>query len=150
MADRTIYRCGGTKPTGIIHTLDMELYPMIGYTINQRGRYKCSYCDHSTYKTAGGIMQHLDKNHSVQLKLDHKDAEIERLKNMPPKIEVREKIVYKEKPEPKYWYIENGGGVYCETCKTVQMRVGIPQGQTIENTPHSCGNRTLKLVLEVR
>lgn len=121
---------------------------MVGYTINNRSRYKCNYCNHSTYKHYSGVEAHLQANHATELAIAEKDAEIERLKNKPAK--VVEKIIYKEKPEPKYWYIENGGGIYCETCKTVQMRVGIPTGQTIENTPHSCGNRSLKLVLEVR
>ena len=126
---------------------------MTGYTVNNRGRYKCDYCDHRTYKTHGGMMTHLDQNHKLDYELAKKDAEIERLKRQPPKVEVRERVVYKDPPakkEPEYWYIKSGGGIYCDTCKIVQMRVGIPVGQTIESTPHECGNRTLKLVLEVR
>ena len=121
---------------------------MVGFTLNNRGRYKCDFCDHATYKTWGGAHNHVTDRHPTELALAEKDAEIERLKNRPEK--VVEKVVYKDKPKPKYWYIENGGGIYCESCKIVQMRVGIPEGQTIENTPHECGNRTLKLVLEVR
>lgn len=135
---------------------------MIGYTVNNRGRYKCDFCDHRTYKTHGGVMAHIETNHFDLYQFRKANAELERtiaenertiarLKSQPPKVEVREKVVYKDRPEPKFWYIENGGGIYCETCKIVQMRVGIPNGQTIENTPHGqCGNRTLKLVLEVR
>lgn len=126
---------------------------MVGYIVNNRGRYKCAFCDHATYKTESGIQSHLQSQHELDMTkalLDENKAEVIRLRSQPPKIEVREKVVYKEKPKPKYWYIKNGGGIYCETCKIVQMGVGIPEGQTIENTPHDCGNRTLKLVLEVR
>lgn len=127
---------------------------MVGYEINNRGRRKCLYCDHPTYKTDSGILNHLNTRHELEYKLALKDEQIEHYKNRKPKIEVREKIVYRDPPakkEPEYWYIENGGGIYCETCKIVQMRVGIPRGQTIENTPHGqCGNSNLKLVLEVR
>jgi|SRR5690349_2094846 len=122
---------------------------MTGYTINNRGRYKCRFCDHPTYKTMSGVLTHVQERHELELA----NATIEEMRAKlaeKPKVEVREKVVYKDKPEPKYWYIENGGGIYCSTCKIVQMRVGIPQGQTIENTPHNCGNRTLHLVLEVR
>lgn len=124
---------------------------MVGITVNSRGRYKCDFCNHTTYKTWGGAHNHVTDRHPNELALAEKDAEIERLKNRPPK--VVEKVVYKDRPaekEKKYWYIKNGGGIYCETCKVVEMRVGIPEGQTIENTPHTCGNRTLKLVLECR
>lgn len=129
---------------------------MTGYTVNNRGRYKCDFCDHRTYKTISGVLTHVQGNHELELAKATADglrAELERERKKAPKVEVRERVVYKDPPakkEPKYWYIKNGGGIYCETCKTVEMRVGIPEGQTIENTPHTCGNRTLKLVLEVK
>lgn len=123
---------------------------MIGIHETKQHNWRCDYCPHISWKTAAGAMGHVEREHPKDLEISRKDAEIERLKNRPPKVEVRERVVYKEKPKPKYWYIENGGGIYCETCKVVEMRVGIPEGQTIENTPHSCGNRTLRLVLEVR
>lgn len=124
---------------------------MVGYTLNNRSRYKCDYCEHSTYKTWSGVLTHLESKHATEWALAKKDEEIERLKNRPAK--VVEKVVYRDAPkkkEPEYWYIKNGGGIYCSTCKQVQMGVGIPAGQTIENTPHHCGNRTLMLVLECR
>lgn len=126
---------------------------MLGYRVNTRGRYKCLFCDHWTYKTLAGIDNHVQGRHALELAeatTEALRAEVDRLKTLPPK--VVEKVVYREPPAKKdkeYWYIENGGGIYCETCKTVQMRVGIPKGQTIENTPHVCGNKTLKLVIEV-
>lgn len=127
---------------------------MTGFTVNNRGRYKCDYCDHRTYKTRGGMFTHLHDQHASQLEIDRLKAHVERLEKKPPKVEIRERVVYRDPPAkkaPEFWYIENGGGIYCETCKIVQMRVGIPRGQTIENTPHGqCGNRNLKLVLEVR
>lgn len=122
---------------------------MVGFSLNNKGRYKCDYCDHKSYKTWGGANNHVLAEHQAEHDLVLAKNEIARLKARPP--EVKERVVYKDKPQPEYWYIENNGGVYCETCRIVQMRVGIPAGQTIENTPHSpCGNRTLKLVLEVK
>jgi len=125
---------------------------MVGYSRNQTGRLKCDYCKHKTYKYINGVIAHLNSKHMDQWLLDQANAEIERLKNIPPKIEIREKVVYKEKPEPKYWYVRERGieGIYCTSCKQVQRGVGIPYGQTIENTPHHCGNRTLLPVVEVK
>ena len=137
---------------------------MPGYTVNTRGRYKCQFCDHRTYKHQSGVVTHLEQHHqqlyamaqenaALQSKYDANSRALQRLKDQPPKVVEKERVVYRDPPakkETKYWYIKNGGGIYCETCKTVQMGVGIPEGQTIENTPHTCGNRTLKLVLEVR
>lgn len=126
---------------------------MIGYDINSRGRYKCHFCNHATYKTLSGILHHIEREHPKDLENEELKDRINKLQVQPPRIIEKEKIVYRDAPKPKevkYWYIKNGGGIYCETCKVVEMRVGIPEGQTIESTPHSCGNRTLKLVLEVR
>lgn len=123
-------------------------YP--GLTINSRGRYKCNFCDHTTYKTIGGAVAHLDQHHPHEKALALKDVEIERLKNRPPKIEVREKIVYRDPPAPKkeekkFWSVP---GLYCSNCKTAQRGGGIPIGQTVEDTPHSvCGTRSLMLIL---
>lgn len=121
----------------------------VGYTINNRNRYKCNFCDHSTYKTFGGVHNHLNANHELEYKLALKDRDIERLKNKPPKVEIREKVVYRDQDEPKYWYPKIAG-IYCPTCRIVNTRVGIPVGQTIENTPHNpCKNRGLMPVVEV-
>ncbi len=123
---------------------------MTGYSVNNRARYKCQYCDHRTYKSLGGMLNHLNSQHKLDYELALKDDEIARLKNRPAKVEVKERIVYRDPPaQPKkqlYWY----RSVYCSTCKLVMTGAGIPVGQTIENTPHSlCGNRTLMLVTEI-
>lgn len=128
---------------------------MAGYTVSKRGRYQCSFCSHKSYKTKGGVLTHLNGHHPLELKLSEKDDEIERLKNKPPKIVekviTKERVVYKEKPKPKpkpkYWYVT---GVFCTSCGVAESNVGIPVGQTIENTPHHCGNRTLHLVREFK
>lgn len=129
---------------------------MVGAHTIRGGRYKCDFCDHTSYKTVAGIQAHLKDQHLHSLRLAEKDAEIERLKNKPPKvvekIVTKERVVYKDKPEPKYWYTKPVGiaGIYCSSCKQVILNPGIPVGQTIENTPHQCGNRTLFPVVEVR
>lgn len=135
---------------------------MTGFTENRNGRYKCDFCDHPAYKRLGDVGLHLQAKHSKEFTeaLASEVAELQssllKAKNQPPKIVekvvTKERVVYKDKPEPKYWYVRNYGmeGIYCTTCKQVQTGVGIPVGQTIENTPHSCGNRTLLPVVEVR
>lgn len=131
---------------------------MIGFHTIRGGRYKCDFCNHTSFKTSAGAINHLNANHIKELnemlldKAEKAEAELRRERNKPPRIETREKIVYKDKPEPKYWYVRNYGmeGIYCTTCKQVQTGVGIPYGQTIENTPHQCGNRTLLPVVEVK
>lgn len=125
---------------------------MVGYHTKRDGRYKCEYCNHTSYKTLNGVLTHLQDKHYHEVQEARLLAEIDRLKNLPPKIEVREKVVYKDKPELKYWYTKTVGiaGIYCSSCKQVTLNPGIPTGQTIENTPHQCGNRTLFPVVEVR
>lgn len=131
---------------------------MKGYHEIRGGRYKCDFCDHTSYKTYAGITTHLQTHHAKQLnevlanELAKTMADLHKERIKPPKVEVREKVVYRDKPEPKYWYTKNVGiaGIYCTSCKQVQLNVGIPVGQTIENSPHQCGNRTLLPVVEVR
>lgn len=114
---------------------------MIGYTTNNRGRFKCNFCDHSTYKTRGGIDSHLQTNHPHELELAKKDDEIRRLKNRPP----QEKIVYRDAPEKDIkYYSPNIKGAYCPSCMLVIQGVRIPVGQTLDNTPHNvCKNTGL-------
>lgn len=130
------------------------------YRIVRGGRYKCNQCDHKSYKTRAGIITHLDDNHKgvyeMQLENERLAHKLKQAENKPPKtvekIVTKERVVYKDKPEPKYWYTKTVGiaGIYCSACKLVQLNPGIPTGQTIENTPHQCGNRTLMPVVEVR
>lgn len=121
---------------------------MIGYDINNRGRYKCHFCNHETYKTLSGVLNHIEHMHPKDLENEELKDRVNRLQTVPPRIIEKEKIIYKEKPEPKYWY--GPAGIYCSSCKTVIRNPGIPVGQTIENTPCACGNRTLMLITEFK
>lgn len=121
----------------------------VGLRYNNRGNYQCVFCTHKSWKSESYGIAHVESKHPKE-RADLLAEKLQEAQNKPARVEYREKVVYKEKPKPEYWYIQNGGGIYCETCKTVEMRVGIPVGQTIENTPHTCGNRTLHLVLEVK
>lgn len=128
---------------------------MTGYKLNRNNRYQCIFCNYPAYKRMGDCLLHVNKKHALELAEASREelrAELQRERNKPPKIEIREKIVYKSKPDPKYWYVRDHGieGIYCTACKQVQTGVGIPYGQTIENTPHHCGNRTLLPVVEVK
>lgn len=121
---------------------------MIGYRLNNRGRYQCNYCGHPSYKNEIHATLHRDSKHHLEAEIERRDVEIAKLKNTPPKIE--EKIVYRDKPqaEEKYWY--GPAGIYCSSCKTVIRKPGIPVGQTVENTPCTCGNTTLMLIMEFK
>lgn len=126
---------------------------MTGYTQNNRGRYKCNYCDHSTYKTWGGVTNHISERHPLELE---RDKAVERAEYAEKaKKELSRQLADATKPspkpkEPEYWYPQ-GAGVYCPTCRIVNRNVGIPVSQTIENTPHNpCSNRGLMLVTEIK
>lgn len=125
---------------------------MIGATINKRNRWKCDFCNHATYKTMTGALRHVHDNHALELAegvADELRAELSRERAKPPV--VKERIVYRDRPvdkTQKYYY--PGAGIYCESCKVVNRNAGIPEGQTLESTPHHCGNRTIKLVLEIK
>lgn len=121
---------------------------MYGFTTNNRGRYQCDFCSHNSYKIWGAAKSHVERFHAHELEVAKLKREIKILKEKKTDA-LQPRVIYRDPPKPKYWYIKNGGGIYCETCKTVQMDVGIPVGQTIESTPHDCGNKTLKLVLRV-
>lgn len=130
---------------------------MTGYRVTTRGRYKCSFCEHPSYKRIGGVLSHIRDKHELELAnatIEEMRGTIDRLKSQPPKVVEKERIVYRDPPAEKkkeYWYPRNAAGIYCPTCKVVNTGAGIPVGQTIENTPHSpCNNRGLLLVLEVR
>lgn len=119
---------------------------MNGYHEIRGGRYKCDFCDHTSYKTYAGITTHLQTHHAKELNevlandLAKTMADLHKERIKPPKVEVREKVVYRDKPDPKYWY----HSIFCIACKEVIRNAGIPFGQTIENTPHSnCGTRSL-------
>lgn len=122
---------------------------MVGYHTTNRGRYKCDFCDQRSYKTVSGINSHVQAHHELELERATSDAlrkELERERRKAPKIVEREKVVYKDKPDPKYWH----HGVYCTACRIAYRSVGVPFGQTIESTPHSnCGTRSLLPVNEV-
>lgn len=114
---------------------------MTGYHTTNRGRYKCDFCTQRSYKTVSGILNHVNKLHELEVTkgaLEEMRGEMSRLKNQPPK--VVEKVVYQEKPDPKYWR----HNIFCTACKEVKYNAGIPFGQTIENTPcNGCGTRSL-------
>lgn len=122
---------------------------MTGYRINRNGRYQCLFCSHPAYKQVTPALKHIQGKHELELAnatVEEMRRKLDEANNKPPKIEVREKIVYQEKPKPKYWYPT---GLYCATCKVAMSNAGVPREQTIESTPHSvCGTRSLMLITE--
>lgn len=128
---------------------------MTGYTQNTRGRYKCNFCNHPAYKRQFDVVTHLQGKHELEITkaiLEENKAEVTRLRSQPPKVVEKERIVYRDAPQPEkveYWY-PKAAGIFCTTCKVVMCNAGIPIGQTVESTPHHCGNRTLMLVMEIQ
>ena len=131
---------------------------MTGLRSMGNDRYKCLFCNHKSYKRYADALTHVQTKHELELAnatIEEMRGKLERAENKPPKIVEKERIVYRDPPAPKkkpYWYVRDYGmaGIYCTACKQVQLGVGIPEGQTIENTPHQCGNRTLLPVVEVK
>jgi hypothetical protein len=122
---------------------------MTGYTVNTRGRYKCEFCDHKTYKTVSGILTHVQGSHELELAKATAEAlraELQRERSKPPKVVEKERVVYRDPPKPKepeYWYTN----VFCVTCKHA-FHTGIPKGYSIDNTRHStCGTVALLPVI---
>lgn len=123
---------------------------MVGYTVNNRNRFKCKYCDHTTYKHATGVLTHIEQRHPLELERDKAIARAEYAEKA--KVELSRQLAEATKPTPKkeevkFWRVP---GLYCSNCKSAQRGGGIPIGQTVEDTPHStCGTRSLMLILEL-
>lgn len=133
---------------------------MTGLRTMGNGNHKCLFCNHKSYKRLADALTHVQNNHALELAnatIEEMRGTIDQLNKRPPKIVEKERVVYRDPPKPapkkqEFWYVRNYGmaGIYCTSCKQVQLNVGIPEGQTIENTPHQCGNRTLLPVVEVK
>lgn len=129
---------------------------MTGLKTMGNGNHKCLFCNHKSYKRLGDALTHVQDKHALELAnatVEEMRGEITRLKKQPPKVVEKERIVYRDPPKPtekkkEYWY--GPAGIYCSSCKTVIKNPGIPVGQTIENTPCACGNRTLMLITEFK
>lgn len=119
----------------------------VGLTATSHGNYKCLFCNHKVWKREEPGIKHVTEKHLVEraelLSKKLKEAQVK-----PPRIEYREKVVYKEKPEPQYK--NERVNVSCETCFVVMTDVRLPKNNTIHNTScNYCGCTTLKLVHKV-
>lgn len=121
----------------------------VGLRINRNGKYACLFCTHKAWKSEGPAMRHVDNSHMADRARLLADK-LQEAQDKPPRIEYRERVVYKDKPEKKYWETDPVM-LYCEAEKTVFQNTRMPRGQLIENTPcHGCGNRSLKLVISIQ
>lgn len=119
---------------------------MTGIRINKRGNYACEFCDHSSWKQRAAAENHVQREHPEQLKIAELEQQLKRERLKKQTVQTVEKVVYKEKPKPKYTYHD----VCCVNCR-LAFHTGIPFGQTIEETPHSdCGTRTMIKVTIIR
>ena len=115
----------------------------VGLRMNTRGNYSCLFCAHKSWKSESYGITHVENKHPKE-RADLLAKKLQEAQSKPPRVEYRdrERVVYKDKPEPKYW--EGSYTLFCTTCKTVSTGCRIPRGQTIEETPHNvCGTRGL-------
>lgn len=132
---------------------------MIGYTQNNRGRYKCNYCDHATWKTSSGALNHVEQQHPAELataraeekaRLKIRDAErranLAEGRALEAEAEARRlrQVAAKPKEQARYSAVR-----YCPNCLAVDS-VQIVMGQAVgAGGCFRCGNTNGQLVEHV-
>lgn len=120
-----------------------------GVKVIRGGRYGCEFCTHKSWKQLASAVSHVQEYHPKDSEIAQLKRDLKKEQNKPPQLKIEEKVVYKEKPQPKYW--SEPIAAFCGTCHVVMTGTKIPRGQTIENTPHSvCGTTALQLVKEIQ
>lgn len=119
----------------------------VGLRINRNGKYACLFCTHKAWKSEGPAMRHVDSKHineRARLLAD----KLQEAQNKPPRVEYREKVVYKDRPEPEYK--EDRIDIYCTNCCIVMTGVRLPVRHSISTTScNKCGLATLAIVSKI-
>lgn len=119
----------------------------VGLQYTSHGNYKCLFCNHKVWKTATPAETHVTKKHPAE-RAELLSKKLQEAQNKPPRIEYKERVVYKDRPEPEYK--DKLVNVFCETCFIVMQDVRLPKNNTIHNTScNYCGCATLKLVHKI-
>lgn len=100
---------------------------------NSRGRYKCPFCDHKTWKQHAAARNHIVQYHKAEAELAQAKARTERLQR--EKVDLERKLAEAQKPKPEAKKEKEvkrySATVYCTNCRWVSD-VLIPEGVTIK------------------
>lgn len=119
----------------------------VGLRINRNGKYACLFCTHKAWKGEGPAMRHVDNNHMKERAKLLADK-LQEAQNKPPRTEYREKVVYKDRPEPEYK--DERIDIYCTNCCIVMTQVRLPRQHSISTTScNKCGLTTLRIVSKI-
>lgn len=120
----------------------------VGLTMTSQGNYKCLFCNHKVWKQSEKMaIAHVEDKHPKERAKLLAEKLIE-AQSKPPRIEYKEKIVYKDRPEPDYQ--DKRIDIYCSTCRIVMQSVRLPLHHTIDTTSCSnCGNTSLMMVSKI-
>lgn len=116
----------------------------VGLRLNQRGNYACLFCKHPTWKRESAAQAHVVKEHSKE-RADLLLKKLKEAENKPPRVEYKERVVYKDRPEPEYQ--DKRIDIYCSNCRVVMTGVRLPSRHSINTTSCSnCALQTLNIV----
>lgn len=119
----------------------------VGLRINNRSNYQCLFCTHKAWKSESYGIAHIDSKHPKE-RADLLAKKLQEAQNKPPRIEYREKVAYKNRPEPEYQ--DKQVNVFCDECRVVMTNVRLPKSHTIHTTScNYCGTTSLKIVHKV-
>jgi hypothetical protein len=111
----------------------------VGLEYTSRGNYKCLFCTHKVWKREQPAITHVETHH-IKERAALLLEKLKEAQSKPPRVEYREKVVYKDPPKPKYQ--DTRIDIFCPHCLIVNTGVRLPTGQTINDTPHSGCNLT--------
>lgn len=120
----------------------------VGLRYNNRGHYACLFCTHKSWKGETAAETHVTNKHPAErAKLLAK--KLQEVQDKPPRIEYKERIVYRDKPDTDEYQKERIS-IYCTNCCVVMQGVRLPKGHSINNTSCSyCNTVSLKMVTKI-
>lgn len=119
----------------------------VGLRVNTRGNYSCLFCTHKSWKSEKLAISHVDLKHPKE-RADLLAKKLDEAQNKPPRVEYKDRVVYKDRPEPDYK--DKQVNVFCDTCKIVMSDVRLPKNNTVHTTScNYCGCTTLQIVHKI-
>ena len=119
----------------------------VGLEYTNRGNYKCLFCNHKVWKSEKIASAHVENKHPKE-RADLLSKKLQEAQNKPPRVEYKERVVYKDRPEAEY--SDKQVSVFCDECRIVMTNVRLPKNHTIRTTScNYCGTTSLKIVHKV-
>lgn len=119
----------------------------VGLRYNNRGNYQCVFCTHKSWKSESYGIAHVESKHPLE-RAKLLAEKLKEAQNKPPRVEYKERVVYKDRPEPEYR--DERVNVFCEECRIVMQNVRLPKNHNIHTTScNYCGTTSLKLVHKI-